>query len=728
MILLINLLVLLIVSFILNFPMTRKPLSEDDGNWYYPAVFRNKGCRLYKNYIWASGYFCVHWLASIIYNLLNIKNIAVFYYLKIIWYSLTSISIYWLTFCFWHNDILSLTSGLVFAIVTAVPNTLFMLTYGEHFFILPINLSIIFTYYGISTGNPLFFLLAGLSSAWAFQIKPTALIFCILLPISFYLSPECYWIIGIYFTAFFSLNLLPLLIIQRKKGNEHKSYLRGFIGPIIVLTKIVFDRLRIKTFNLFMDKIMDWLEFSKTGVAYIENHHGKNIKVQWLSLKRFMLPAIKDLYLVLILAAGQVLYLFIKFDYFTFSIILLFIVFILMQQVQKNYYTPHFNPCWAPISILAAKTIWDIWPYLLNSGAVGWTMLAFIGIESIKIGKIVIKSFFKSERNTFGYLGPMLGTLFRLPESIGKYIQENSKENEKLFVWGDQPSIYLYAKRESFDSKYLILYAHNGRIVEEKNLLGSLRESPPELLIFYNYKVNDGWNIQRLQDTIGVPYNIVNNFKITDNQGRTIKDQRGIILDFPLYRRDDERYKETLLDRALIAKKNKDNDNAQKYLEDILEILPKGFEASIRLSMMRNNTCDVNSARSYLEKQLVENHNTVENAILLRLLAEIEVAVGNTDSALKNYEKSHNSNPNDFRIHNGLGGLYYSMGKLEEAFKSFQKALELHPYSSDVLNNIGVILSQAGKREDATKCFQRALSLMPSNPDAIKNYESIKSL
>ena len=213
MILLINLLVLLIVSFILNLPMTRKPLSEDDGNWYYPAVFRNKGCRLYKNYFWVFGYFCVHWLASIIYNLFNFKNFEVFYYFKIIWYSLTSISIYWLTYCFWHNDILSLTAGLVFAIVTATPNTLFMLTYGEHFFILPINLCIIFTYYGISTGNLLFYFLAGLSSAWAFQIKPTALLFCILLPISFYLSPEFYWVIGIYFIAFISLNLLPLLII-----------------------------------------------------------------------------------------------------------------------------------------------------------------------------------------------------------------------------------------------------------------------------------------------------------------------------------------------------------------------------------------------------------------------------------------------------------------------------------------------------------------------------------
>ena len=136
-----------------------------------------------------------------------------------------------------------------------------------------------------------------------------------------------------------------------------------------------------------------------------------------------------------------------------------------MVYFQKNYYTPHFNPCWAPISILAAKTVWDMWPYLLNSGAIGWAMIAFMGVESIKIGRIIVKSFSKSERNTFGFLGPLLGMLFRLCESVGEYIQQNSKENDKLFVWGDQPSIYLYAKREAFDTDYLIIYAHQGRIL-----------------------------------------------------------------------------------------------------------------------------------------------------------------------------------------------------------------------------------------------------------------------
>ncbi|MFQ5714214.1 MAG: tetratricopeptide repeat protein [Candidatus Scalinduaceae bacterium] len=703
----------------MSFPLTSKPLSEDEGTWYYLAVFWKRGVRLYKNFFFTYGYFGIPIIAGAIYNYLGNKKLKSLQYFKTVWYCLTVISIYWLTYCFLHNFTLSFIAALIFAIIIAIPNTLFALTYGEHFFILPINLSIIFTYYGFATGNFWYFMLSGLMSAWAVQMKSPALLFGILLPATFVFATDIYMSLGSYLIAFIGFNLLPLVIL--KKYGKIKYLLLTF-APVISLLINILGKLKLE----FLVKHVP--ESLRLYDPYIKNHLNKSLQIQWLSFKKFMLPAIKDLYLILILAAVQVPYLFIKFDYFTFSIFLLLIVFVLMQQAQKNYYTPHINPCWAPVSILAAKTIWDMWPYLLNSGVLGWTMIVFLGIESIKIGDIIVKSFSKSQRNIFGYLGPMLGMLFRLPESIGQYIQQNSEESEKLFVWGDQPSIYLYAKREAFNTDYLILYAHQGQILKEKEILDSMREKPPELLLFYNYKVNDGWNINRLQDTIGIPYNFLKSFKITDNQGRTIKDQRGIIYEFPLYRRDDDKYKEILLDRAMIAKKIGGAGSAQKYLEDILEVLPKSFEASIRLSMMRHNTCDVNSARRYLENKLAENHNAVEAAILLRLLAEIEVSAGNTDGALKNYEKSHNSNPSDFRIHNGLGGLYYSMGKLEEAFKSFQKALELHPYSSDVLNNIGVILSQAGKREDATKCFQRALSLMPSNPDAIKNYESIKSL
>jgi tetratricopeptide (TPR) repeat protein len=720
----ISVIILFIFGLAVNIPMTRKPLSEDDGNWYYPAVFWNKGIRIHKNFVWAYGYFCVHWIATKIYILLNIKNVAFFYYFKIIWYSLTALSIYWLTYCCWHNSILSFTAGLVFAVITAIPNTLFVLTYGEHFFILPINLSIIFTHYGITTGNASFFILAGLMSAWAFQIKPTALLFSVILPVSFCFAPNVFSAVGIYAASFTAFTCLPMLFLRKYTG-AHKLYLRGLINPVVMLMRIVFVKLNVRFLNSCIDYLFAWLDIPQGADAYIKNHHNKDLRVQWTSFKSSMRPAIRDLYGVLILAGAQLILLCVEFDPFCFSIIILFIVFLLMQQAQKNYYTPHFNPCWAPISILAAKTVWDMWPYLLNSGALGWAMIVFVGVESIKIGRIIVKSFSKSEINTFGYLGSHVGALLRLPETIGECIQRNSKEHEKLFVWGDHPSIYLYAKREAFDTSYLIFYAYQERILREKELLNSLREKPPELLLFYNYKVNDGWNMDRLQETIGIPYKLLTSFKIFDNKGRTLENLRGIVFDFPLYRRDDKKYNEILLDRALIAKKNGDGDEERKHLENILQMLPKDYEASIWLSLIGNDGDGSGRSRRYLETELSENNDSFKRPILLRLLAEMDVAAGDSNSAMEKYEKALKINSSDFRSYNGLGELYFSQGNTQAAFRSFQKAIELNPYSSDALSNIGVLLAQAGKREDATKCFQKALLFMPSHPDALKNVEAL---
>lgn len=711
--------ILLLLGLILGSPMSYKPLSEDDGNWYYLAVFWKRGVRLYENYR-IYGYFGISQIVSKIYNSLGFEKLSFFYFFKSVWYALTAVSIYLLSFFLGHDPILAFVAGMLFLIITAVPNTLFVLTYGEHFFILPINLSIIFTYYGLTIGSFWYFMLAGLMSAWAVQIKPTALLFGVLLPAFFYFTPDIYLSLGSYVITFVGLSLLPLVILNNKKSRE-KYVLMNF-APIISFLVIILDCLKLG----FLTKYIP--ESLRVHSSYIENHHNKSLQIQWVSFQRFMFPAIKDLYLILMLAATQILFLFIKFDPFAFSIVILFIIFFLMQQFQKNYYTPHFNPCWAPISILAAKTILDMWPYLFNTGALGWAMITFMAIESIKIGGIIVKSFSKSERDGFGFLSPMLGTLFRLCESVGKYIQENSKENEKLFVWGDQPSIYLYAKREAATTEYLFAYSHTRRIHDEKELKGlldSLRGKPPELLLFYKYTVNDDWNINRLQDAIGIPYNLMKSFRITDKQRISSQNPEGIVYNFPLYRRDDEKYKEILLDRALIAKNNGHNGEAYKHLEKILGIFPEDYEASVWLSLLENNGDQLGRSRTYLEAELSENNDSFKRSILLRLLADMDVAAGDSNSAMEKYEKALKINSSDFRSYNGLGELYFSQGNAQAALQSFKKAMELHPYSAEVVNNIGVLLAQTGKRDDATKCFQKALAFMPSHPDALNNMESL---
>ncbi|MBC8548429.1 MAG: tetratricopeptide repeat protein [Candidatus Brocadiales bacterium] len=484
------------------------------------------------------------------------------------------------------------------------------------------------------------------------------------------------------------------------------------------------SRIKIKLLSTITSKMLKWLEFDQ---SYIKEHHRQNIKTQWASFKKFMLPAIMDLYLILVLAVTQVILLFFNFDIFCLSMILLLIVFLLMQQGQKNYYTPHFNPCWAPISILAAKTVYDIWPNLLNNLFYGWAIIAFLCYESIKLVRIILKSFLNREKDLFGYLDPLFGRVFRLSESVGEFIQQNSNKNEKLFVWGDQPSIYLYARRKIFNIYYLIIYAHKGKVYVEDELLNSLRKKPPELLIFYNCKVIDGWNIKRLQESIGIPYDHMKSFKITDDRHKKPDNPQGICFNFPLYRRNDKIYREILIDRSINADVNKDLNQAREHLKKALEISPECIEASLRLSIL-NGVDSEKMQQSYIESSIEGTNDLTKNSILLRLLSEINTDKGNFDNAMENLEMALALNPDDFRIYNALGELYFSMGKIEDAAKSFNRAVGLNAYSVDAYNNIGVILSQEGKHANAIKCFNKALSIMPDHKDTLKNMKNLTSM
>ncbi|GAX60352.1 hypothetical protein SCALIN_C10_0112 [Candidatus Scalindua japonica] len=520
------------------------------------------------------------------------------------------------------------------------------------------------------------------------------------------------------------INLLPIYHVKRQ-GGDLNQYLHRTFYPAIEAFNVYIIKLKLKPLINRISKTSDYL----TTGTYVKAHHNKDRKTQWACFSDFMLPAIKDLYMILFLAAAQIILLFKDFDLFSLSMVLLFIIFLLMQQVQKNYYTPHFNPCWAPVSILAAKTAFDIWPYLLNSGVLGWTVIAFIGIECTRIGITIIKSFSKGEINSFGYLDPLFGKLFRLGETIGQYIRKHSKEEEKLFVWGDQPSIYLYAGREAFNShiSYLVPYAHHDHIIIEDELLNSLREKPPELLLFYNYKVKDNWNIKRLQNKIGIPYNLMKTFRLTDHRYKNAGNPQGICFDFPLYRRNDQLYSEILLDRALNAEINGNVHETRKHLEYILDIFPDNFEASVRLSLMKENSVDKKRMRDFLDEKIKEGNNSRKISSLFRLLAELDVETEDFDNALNKYEKAVASNPNDFRSYNGLGELYLSMDKTEAAITLFNKAVALNPYFPDVYNNVGVLLAGKGKYEDSIKFFQKALSILPTHTDSLENLRAAGS-
>ena len=104
---------LLACGVLLNLPMLRKPFSEDDGNWFYPAVFRDRGLKL-QDFKWRYSFFGVHWLGIAARLLTGRSDAPVFYGLKILWYSLTAAAIYVLSIVFWNEPLTGFLGGLFF--------------------------------------------------------------------------------------------------------------------------------------------------------------------------------------------------------------------------------------------------------------------------------------------------------------------------------------------------------------------------------------------------------------------------------------------------------------------------------------------------------------------------------------------------------------------------------------------------------------------------------------
>jgi Flp pilus assembly protein TadD len=705
--------------------LIRKPLSEDDGNWFYLAVFWKWGVRLYKNSSLIFGYFGIPWIAAGFYNLLGLRKVHYLNYLKMIWYTSTVLSVYWMVCCFHPNCFFAFTAAVLFLVVTATPNTLFSLTYGEHFLIFPINMSIVFSYYGHTSGNDLYFICAGLMAGWAVQIKPTALLFGVLLPCSYLFISDPVLPLLYYLLSFAGLNLLPVVVIDQYGHKAIKSYFVATFGTVLSLLIVIADKFNLLFFKRFIPDDF----YDKQASAYIKSHHQKNIHEQWSSFKRFILPAVADLRLLLILAAAQVGLLLITFDFFIFCMAVLFFLFFFIQQIQKNYYTPHINPCWAPISILAAKTVIDITPTLLAGGVLGLTLIIAILIETVRLSKVIVSSFSPDQKDAMGFMGTFLGLLFRMAQSIGQYIKQHSQKEDKLLVWGDQSSIYLYAEREAFNPDYLFLYTHHLRIhdpKEERKLIHALRENPPEWIIFYNYKFNDGWNMAKVSEEIGIPYAIQRNFRINDDQGNIIRTPDGVEMDFPLYRRDDLKYKEILIDKAIAAQAGSDRLGMESLLKKVLHLFPDDYEASVRMELLEGRTNgQISTERNKLEEKLTEQRDKVQSSILFRLMAELDVREENWQAAIKRYIEARDLNPDDFRIYNGLGEICLHIGKGQQAYQFFRKAMELNPYSADAYNNLGVMLAQDSQREEALACFGKSLSIIPGHPDTLNNMAAL---
>jgi len=83
---------------------------------------------------------------------------------------------------------------------------------------------------------------------------------------------------------------------------------------------------------------------------------------------------------------------------------------------------------------------------------------------------------------------------------------------------------------------------------------------------------------------------------------------------------------------------------------------------------------------------------------------------GNTDQAIKYFNRTLTLSARYFLAFNGLGLAYSMKGELQESLKYFQKCLELNPRFTEARNNLGIIYQEMGFIDKAEEEYMKVIS------------------
>ena len=64
--------------------------------------------------------------------------------------------------------------------------------------------------------------------------------------------------------------------------------------------------------------------------------------------------------------------------------------------------------------------------------------------------------------------------------------------------------------------------------------------------------------------------------------------------------------------------------------------------------------------------------------------------------------------PDYDKAHNNLGNAFNALGQSDDAIKCYEKALAINPDYAVAHNNLGVVLKDLGQLDDAFKCYKKA--------------------
>lgn len=730
-------LLVVLASVGLNLPLLRKPLVVDEGNWFYLAAFHHMGVRQYhdercpnpllrpyRTAYCTHGYFDMGWWAAVASRAFGRRDVRFFQSFKAGVLCLAAVTTCWTAFALTGHWLAALAAGLLLALITATPETLFCMTYGEFGQIGSINVALAATALGAAWHRPELLVLAGLATAQTIHFKPTGWLFAAVLGFALLLAqipplspllPVGWAGLAGYASGLAFLILLPLLWLHRHDSGA---------PPLLRPTRVYLHHVCISPLALAIRLVRRWLGLNSDlhPEIYTTMVHAQAANRTSELLHRNLDPPLRVLWPLLVLAGGQLAAGILRPDAATPVMAVLLLVHGGSEYLQRAFYTPHFGPFWAPVAVLTGMTLAAPLSGPFSAGA---GVVLVLALCAAWLAGSTIRREFRPERaNMFGYHGAFQCAAFSNAGAVGQALRDVSAPGDKLLVMGDAPHVYVHAQRECFHPSFLFMYYPSPRLAQELLFLRNFRLMPPEWVQWYDWRLVNDWNIERLQDAIGLPYHHVHSVPFRDPvSGHVYATGDGKPLEWPLYRRDDAPLVRRLLGRAQAAE---DAYTRRCWLEDAnraaerLNGSPLHWEAGVRLDL-----CDTpEEQKPRLLGALARTAaNPAQLGAVNLMLAEWALAAQQPERAatwLEGLELASDPRPDVLR-----GELAYASGRRATAIRSFNAALRLDRWEPMALNGLGVVLLEAGQTKEAEEIIERAFRYHPEHPAIFANLAAL---
>ena len=151
-------------------------------------------------------------------------------------------------------------------------------------------------------------------------------------------------------------------------------------------------------------------------------------------------------------------------------------------------------------------------------------------------------------------------------------------------------------------------------------------------------------------------------------------------------------------------------DEAETEVQNLLKQFPDDVTCLNVLGVILDRKGQTEEAIRIYQKALQINENSSETHFNM---GSILHRLGRSNEARVNYEKAISIKSDFLNAHFNLGLVYQNLQDYTKAIESYEKAIELKPDFHEAIGAMGTAFQAQGELDEAIECYKKALSIQP---------------